>query len=65
MRNSLDSTVLFIRKAERWDSGSYELKLKVGDEEMHAKIEVAVIGKCCFINCVIKTSNLVHEIKIN
>ena len=45
VRNSLDSTVLFIRKAERWDSGVYDCCLKVGDEEIHAKIEVAVIGK--------------------
>ena len=46
IRNSLDSSVLFIRKAERWDSGSYELKLKVGEEEeINAQIEVAVIGE--------------------
>lgn len=46
IRNSLDSSVLFIRKAERWDSGSYQLQLKVGDEKVDAKIEVAVIGNC-------------------
>uniref|UniRef100_H2ZJW6 Myosin-binding protein H n=1 Tax=Ciona savignyi TaxID=51511 RepID=H2ZJW6_CIOSA len=43
VRNSLDSSVLFIRKAERWDSGMYELQLKVGDDVVDSKVEVAVI----------------------
>lgn len=45
VRNSRDSTVLFIRKAERWDSGKYDLQLKVGDDTVAAEIQVAVIGK--------------------
>uniref|UniRef100_F7AV37 Myosin-binding protein H n=1 Tax=Ciona intestinalis TaxID=7719 RepID=F7AV37_CIOIN len=43
VRNSLDSSVLFIRTAERWDSGKYDLQLKVGDDVVGAKVEVAVI----------------------
>nr|CAB3264099.1 myosin-binding protein C, cardiac-type-like [Phallusia mammillata] len=43
LRTSLDSSVLFIRKAERWDSGVYDLQLKVGDDIVTSKIEVAVI----------------------
>ena len=44
IRNSLDSSVLFIRQAERWDSGCYDLQLRVGDDVVISKIEVAVIG---------------------
>ncbi|XP_076805528.1 myosin-binding protein C, fast-type-like isoform X3 [Clavelina lepadiformis] len=43
IRNSLDSSVLFIRQAERWDSGCYDLQLRVGDDLVISKIEVAVI----------------------
>nr|XP_039267422.1 myosin-binding protein C, cardiac-type-like [Styela clava] len=43
VRNSPDSTVLFIRKAERWDSGRYQLELKVGEDIVKAHIDVAVI----------------------
>ena len=44
VRNSPDSTVLFIRKAERWDSGRYRLELKVGEDAIKADIDVKVIG---------------------
>lgn len=44
VRNSHDSSVLFIRTAERWDSGRYQLDLTVGDDVVKAHIDVAVIG---------------------
>lgn len=45
VRNSQDSTVVFIRKAERWDSGRYQVELCVGEDSVKAHLDVAVIGE--------------------
>ena len=48
LRNSLDSTVIFIRKSELSDSGDYEMELRVGDEVVTATIVVNIIGEFKF-----------------
>lgn len=43
VRNVGDSTTLFCRHTDRWDSGIYNLCVKVGTQEVNAKFDVAVI----------------------
>ncbi|XP_073472204.1 myosin-binding protein H-like [Aquarana catesbeiana] len=42
VRNSDSDTILFIRKAERKDSGTYEVSVKIDDLEDKAKIEIQI-----------------------
>ncbi|XP_069612575.1 myosin-binding protein H-like [Ranitomeya imitator] len=42
VRNSESDTILFIRKAERKDSGVYELTVKIDDLEDKAKIDIKI-----------------------
>ncbi|MEL6804060.1 MAG: hypothetical protein AAFO91_09795 [Bacteroidota bacterium] len=45
IRNSLDSTVLFIRNTELGDSGEYVMELRVGDDQLQtATLRINVIG---------------------
>lgn len=44
VRNGESDTILFIRKAERKDSGVYELAVLIEDLEDKAKIEIKIAG---------------------
>lgn len=45
VRNSNVDTILFIRKAEREHSGTYELVLKIENMEDRATIVIRIVGK--------------------
>lgn len=60
IRTSDTDSILFVRQAERVDSGSYEMCVKVDDFEDKAAIIIQIIGK---LNC-IRLSNLVFISKL-
>lgn len=46
VRTGQQDSILFIRSAQRSDSGCYELTVKLGDQEAKATVHILVIGMC-------------------
>jgi hypothetical protein len=43
IRNAADSSILYVRSTERFDSGIYNVTVTVGDQECTAPIDVAIV----------------------
>ena len=43
VRTNQDSSVLFVREANRWDTGSYQMNVQVGEKRATAHFTVAVV----------------------
>lgn len=48
IRNSDKDSILFIRKSEREDSGSYEMTVKVDSFEDKATLVIQIVGETCY-----------------
>lgn len=48
IRNSDKDSILFIRKSERDDSGSYEMTVKVDSFEDKATLVIQIVGETCY-----------------
>lgn len=48
IRNSDKDSILFIRKAERDDSGSYEMTVKIDSFEDKATLIIQIVGETCY-----------------